>query len=250
MLRQVLIKIRRGTEAQLPVLDVGELGFCTDTNKLYIGTPNGNQLLVAAQSVGDMLKSIYDTDYDGKVDAAETADSVPWTGVTGKPSTFTPSSHKSTHAQGGSDPLSPSDIGAVNKTGDSMTGPLTVPSLIAKISIPSSSPPSAWPNGFVAGIVYQNGYPVPYGTIFSYKGTSEASCVQLLQSWPGNDGGEAYLYVRSARDVTDMFGAWRKIWGENNDGAGSGLDADLLDGKHATDFMPKGPITWNQLKGV
>lgn len=47
MPRQVLIKIRRGTEAQLPVLDVGELGFCTDTNKLYIGTPNGNQLLVA-----------------------------------------------------------------------------------------------------------------------------------------------------------------------------------------------------------
>ena len=42
---------------------------------------------------GDMLKSIYDTDNDGKVDAAEAADSVPWTGVTGKPSTFPPSSH-------------------------------------------------------------------------------------------------------------------------------------------------------------
>ena len=42
---------------------------------------------------GDMLKSIYDTDNDGKVDAAEVADSVPWTGVTGKPSTFPPSSH-------------------------------------------------------------------------------------------------------------------------------------------------------------
>jgi len=40
-----------------------------------------------------MLKSIYDTDNDGKVDAAEVADSVPWTGVTGKPSTFHPSSH-------------------------------------------------------------------------------------------------------------------------------------------------------------
>jgi hypothetical protein len=93
MPRNVLIKIRRGTEAQLPTLDVGELGFCTDTNKLYIGTPTGNQLLVAAQSVGDMLKSIYDTDSDGKVDAAETADSVPWSGVTGKPATFPPSSH-------------------------------------------------------------------------------------------------------------------------------------------------------------
>ncbi len=42
---------------------------------------------------GDMLKSVYDTDNDGKVDAAEAADSVPWTGVTGKPSTFPPSSH-------------------------------------------------------------------------------------------------------------------------------------------------------------
>lgn len=42
---------------------------------------------------GDMLKSIYDTDNDGKVDMAEAADSVPWNGVTGKPSTFPPSSH-------------------------------------------------------------------------------------------------------------------------------------------------------------
>jgi hypothetical protein len=72
MPRKVLIKIRRGTEVQLPTLDVGELGFCTDTNKLYIGTPTGNQLLVAAQSVGDMLKSIYDTNSDGIVDVAET----------------------------------------------------------------------------------------------------------------------------------------------------------------------------------
>ena len=42
---------------------------------------------------GDMMKSIYDTNADGKVDIAETAESVPWAGVTGKPTTFTPSSH-------------------------------------------------------------------------------------------------------------------------------------------------------------
>jgi len=63
---------------------------------------------------GDMKKSVYDTDDDGKVDAAEEADhaaeadhattadsattadaaeSVPWSGVTGKPTTFPPSSH-------------------------------------------------------------------------------------------------------------------------------------------------------------
>lgn len=90
MARKVLIQIFRGLEANIGTLSVGELGFCTDTKKLYIGTTSGNVLLVAAQTVGDMLKSIYDTDNDGKVDAA---DSVPWSGVTDKPSTFAPSAH-------------------------------------------------------------------------------------------------------------------------------------------------------------
>lgn len=43
---------------------------------------------------GDMTKAVYDTNNNGVVD---TASSVAWTDVTGKPSTFTPSSH--THAQ-------------------------------------------------------------------------------------------------------------------------------------------------------
>lgn len=43
-----------------------------------------------APGVGDMQKATYDTTNNGIVDAAE---SVPWTGVTGKPSTFTPSAH-------------------------------------------------------------------------------------------------------------------------------------------------------------
>lgn len=133
----------------------------------------------------------------------------------------------------------------VKKAGDTMTGALTVPNLIAQINIPSSSPPSAWPTGFVAGNVYNNGYPVPYGTIFSYKGTFGKSVVQILQAWPGSDGGEAYLYIRSARDTgADVFGPWRKVWSENNDGAGSGLDADTVDGKQASDFV------WKTEKGA
>ena len=48
---------------------------------------------LAGFGVGDMLKSVYDADNDGKVDAAETADAVPWTGITGKPTSFTASSH-------------------------------------------------------------------------------------------------------------------------------------------------------------
>lgn len=47
---------------------------------------------------GDMLKSVYDTDNDGKVDVAKTAESVAWSNVTGKPTTFTPASHTHTAA--------------------------------------------------------------------------------------------------------------------------------------------------------
>lgn len=45
---------------------------------------------------GDMLKAAYDGNDDGKVNAADTADSVPWSGVTSKPSVFPPDTH--THA--------------------------------------------------------------------------------------------------------------------------------------------------------
>jgi hypothetical protein len=42
---------------------------------------------------GDMTKAAYDSDGDGKVNSAMIADSAPWSGVTGKPSTFPPSTH-------------------------------------------------------------------------------------------------------------------------------------------------------------
>src|SRR4029077_2176176 len=54
----------------------------------------------AGAGTGDMLSSVYDTNHDNIVDQAA---AVPWTGVTGKPSTFTPSAHASTHVTGGTD---------------------------------------------------------------------------------------------------------------------------------------------------
>lgn len=45
---------------------------------------------VGAAGGGDMLKSVYDSQDNGTVDAARAA---PWSGITGKPSTFTPSAH-------------------------------------------------------------------------------------------------------------------------------------------------------------
>lgn len=53
---------------------------------------------VAGAGGGDMVKATYDTNDDGKVDAANLADAAPWAGVTGKPATFAPSAHGHTSA--------------------------------------------------------------------------------------------------------------------------------------------------------
>lgn len=66
---------------------------------------------------GDMYKAVYDANNNGIVDAAE---SVAWANVTGKPATYPPSPHASTHHSGGSDPLA---LGAIAGTiGDSQHG--------------------------------------------------------------------------------------------------------------------------------
>ena len=48
---------------------------------------------IGSFGAGDMVQATYDTNGDGKVDAADIADSVEWTGVLNKPSTFSPSAH-------------------------------------------------------------------------------------------------------------------------------------------------------------
>lgn len=93
MARKTLIQIRRGLENALGTLAAGEMGYCTDTGKLFIGSVSGNVLLAAGQGTGDMLKSIYDTNNNGKIDYAQVADTVPWSGVDGKPSVYPAAAH-------------------------------------------------------------------------------------------------------------------------------------------------------------
>ena len=80
---------------------VGERGEKGDAGPAGPAGPQGAKGDTGPQGppgvgIGDMLKSTYDTNGDGKVNAADAADAVPWAGVTGKPSTFAPSAH--THA--------------------------------------------------------------------------------------------------------------------------------------------------------
>lgn len=86
------IKVKRGIEANIGniILEDGEFAVTTDTKKLYVGIAGANMCIDGVTSMGDMLKSIYDTDNDGIVDKAE---AVEWSGVLNKPSAFTPSAH-------------------------------------------------------------------------------------------------------------------------------------------------------------
>jgi hypothetical protein len=69
------IQVKRGLEANLGSITLadGEFAVTTDTKKLYVGVAGAKICLGGASSLGDMLKSIYDTDNDGIVDSAETA---------------------------------------------------------------------------------------------------------------------------------------------------------------------------------
>jgi hypothetical protein len=63
------------------------------TNTTQVATTAFVQQAIVDFGPGDMLKSAYDADNDGKVDAAEVADAAPWAGITGKPTSFTPAAH-------------------------------------------------------------------------------------------------------------------------------------------------------------
>ena len=91
----------------------------------------GHDKVTVGGGIGDMTKDVYDTDDDGKVGAAVIADSasaVAWSNVTGKPSTFTPSSH--TH------PIS--EITSLQTTLDAKA-PLASPALTGSPTAPTQT---------------------------------------------------------------------------------------------------------------
>lgn len=71
-----------------------------------------------------------------------------------------------------------------------------------------------------------------YGTAMSFS-ANNAGKFQLYAPHNGSEG--CSLWYRTGWN-TD-YDAWAKIWDSANDGAGSGLDADLLDGLNSTNFV-------------
>ena len=72
-----------------------------------------------------------------------------------------------------------------------------------------------------------------------HSNTANDHGFQLAMGYYQND-----LWVRSYQGGTGnnngTFATWAKCWSTVNDGAGSGLDADLLDGNHASAFAVTG----------
>lgn len=101
-----------------------------DNTKTYVPmnkvTYQGSSYVCIQQSTGNLPTN---TAY-WQLIAQKGQDVVDWNNIINKPSSYTPSAHKSTHATGGADALTPADIGAVNKAGDTMTGELSLPSIV------------------------------------------------------------------------------------------------------------------------
>ena len=65
-------------------------------------------------------------------------------------------------------------------------------------------------------------------------GQGAGGSIQIAGKWtsPWNK-----LYWRALRDTIDDWTDWREIWHSSNDGSGSGLDADLLDGVQGSSYL-------------
>lgn len=80
------------------------------------------------------------------------------------------------------------------------------------------------------------GYPVS-----GYAGVVDVfrAGAYILQEWRSINSPN-YSYVRYSTNTGSSWGGWAKNWNANNDGSGSGLDADLLDGLNSTAFFRTG----------
>ena len=215
------------------------------------------------------------------------AGSVAWDNITGKPSTFPPSSHThnyvSTVKVGSTSynvvsnvvslpayPTIPSALKNPNALTISLNGTSQGAydgSAAKSINITASSVGAAASSHNHSWSNITSGKPTTlsgYGITDAYTKTdsdnrfvnvsgdtmTENLCIQrsgradkieLFQSTSLNQGGITLYSTKGnfALRLTDTDVTWKdnKIWHAGNDGSGSGLDADLLDGKHYTDII-------------
>jgi nitrite reductase/ring-hydroxylating ferredoxin subunit len=115
----------------------------------------------------------------------------------------------------------------VEKTGGTMTGTLTANGLQSVYAPTAATLGTSYPLGLSMGTVLPtDGWPLTGTLLTNYQ--SSIRCYQELREY----GGSSRAMYRTFH--TSTWSPWREYWHTENDGAGSGLDADLVDGYHAT----------------
>jgi hypothetical protein len=128
----------------------------------------------------------------------------------------------------------------VQKIGDTMTGDLVIRNTGTFNNIRVySNDDNTWveqtkPDGTIVGRIGFDGYSTPtaYQTDFllSTRASSESGLTTKMAISIGN--------VLSFQNLSGFTYNGNTVWHSGNDGASSGLDADLLDGSHASAFSP------------
>jgi hypothetical protein len=161
--------------------------------------------------------------------------------------TDAPNAHKATHATGGTDALTPADIGAETPSGAQTKADQAEADAINYSKSygvgATGGRTTDWNTATVGGSYWSdtNALNKPpqlsgahsyfVGIVFTH---TNLWVTQVLQDLSGKG-----FWIRTSFDNAGVISwrAWEKLWGANNDGAGSTMDADTVDGKHASDFV-------------
>lgn len=124
---------------------------------------------------GDMLRSVYDTDNDGKVDVASVAEAVPWTGVTDKPTLFPAQPYTHSHAisevTGLQDAINELDVEKFDKSGGDIAGNINFTGSARRILFP-----------FI-------GTPVGNRTLFQSSSSNESTFIGVIPNGTSREAG-------------------------------------------------------------
>lgn len=152
----------------------------------------------------------------------------------------------------------------VKKAGDTMTGPLGVnfengiSSGIGSHSIRGTGPAD----------VVGKGFKINWDTDFGFVGLVDKGADRKDMVFANEQTGDNFVFMSQGMEIMALKPASKtleiggnKVWHAGNDGSGSGLDADTLDGKHASElgggsyngikvYSSPGTYTWTKNSGT